>query len=68
MIMMFYLQVIMGGGRREMLPNVSDPLAATSGKRLDGLDLTEMWHVDKVEKNATHQYVTDRNELMKVGN
>ncbi|CAG9786912.1 unnamed protein product [Diatraea saccharalis] len=61
-------KVIMGGGRRELLPNVSDPLVKTVGRRLDGLDLTEMWHVDKVNKNATHQYITDRNELMKVFN
>lgn len=56
----------MGGGRREFLPNVTNPLVNGTGKRLDGLDLTEMWHVDKTERNATHQYVTDRSELMKV--
>ncbi|XP_050685011.1 membrane-bound alkaline phosphatase-like [Leptidea sinapis] len=61
-------KVIMGGGRREMLPNITSPLANYTGKRNDGLDLTDMWHVDKLEKNATHQYVTDRNELMKVYN
>ncbi|KAL4715971.1 hypothetical protein ACJJTC_013271 [Scirpophaga incertulas] len=62
------LKVIMGGGRRELLPNISDPLRPSLGRRQDGLDLTEMWHVDKVEKNVTHQYVTDRNELLKVFN
>ncbi|GBP05328.1 Membrane-bound alkaline phosphatase [Eumeta japonica] len=45
-------KVIMGGGRREFLPN----------------DLTELWHVDKVQNNLTHQYITDRSELMKVYN
>ncbi|XP_072949535.1 membrane-bound alkaline phosphatase-like [Epargyreus clarus] len=61
-------KVIMGGGRRELTPNISTPLVNSTGKRLDGVDLTEMWHVDKLQKNATHQYVTDRVELMKVLN
>ncbi|KAL0838596.1 hypothetical protein ABMA28_016687 [Loxostege sticticalis] len=63
-----HFKVIMGGGRKEMLPNVSNALTPSSGRRLDGLDLTEMWHVDKIKRNATHQYVTDRNELYKVYN
>lgn len=56
----------MGGGRREFMPNVTSPLSKSTGKRRDGLDLAEQWHVDKFRKNATHQYVTDRNELLKV--
>lgn len=56
----------MGGGRREFTPNLTTVLTNSTGKRLDGLDLTELWHEDKIEKNATHQYVTDRNDLMKV--
>lgn len=55
----------MGGGRRELLPNVTGPLG-TAGRRIDGLDLTEMWHVDKQQLNVSHQFVTDRLELMKV--
>ncbi|XP_045498474.1 membrane-bound alkaline phosphatase-like [Colias croceus] len=61
-------KVILGGGRRELLPNITSPLTNNTGRRNDGLDLTDMWHVDKMEKNASHQYVTDRNELMKVFN
>ncbi|XP_022130673.2 membrane-bound alkaline phosphatase isoform X1 [Pieris rapae] len=61
-------KVILGGGRREFLPNITTPLNNYTGRRRDGIDLTDMWHVDKMEKNATHQYVTDRNELMKVFN
>lgn len=56
----------MGGGRREFLPNVTSPLTNSTGRRRDGVDLTELWHQDKLERNATHQYVTERNELMKV--
>lgn len=56
----------MGGGRRELLPNVTSPISENKGRRLDGVDLTEIWHVDKLSMNATHQYVTDRTELMKV--
>nr|AHF20243.2 membrane-bound alkaline phosphatase [Plutella xylostella] len=61
-------KVIMGGGRREFTPNITNAQFKSGGKRLDNLDLTEAWHADKMEKNATHQYVTDRNELMKVFN
>ncbi|KAJ0176442.1 hypothetical protein K1T71_007621 [Dendrolimus kikuchii] len=60
-------KVIMGGGRRELLPNVTGPLGS-AGRRVDGLDLTEMWHVDKQQLNVSHQFVTDRLELMKVAN
>ncbi|XP_047030185.1 membrane-bound alkaline phosphatase-like [Helicoverpa zea] len=63
-----HFKVIMGGGRREFLPNVTSLVGNTKGKRRDGVDLTELWHVDKVNLNATHQYVTDRQELLKVFN
>ncbi|KAJ2949264.1 hypothetical protein O0L34_g6216 [Tuta absoluta] len=59
-------KVIMGGGRREFLPNSS--IAGSFGRRLDKTDLIELWHDDKKQKGATHQYVTDRAELMKVFN
>ncbi|XP_075977664.1 membrane-bound alkaline phosphatase-like isoform X1 [Anticarsia gemmatalis] len=62
-----HYKVIMGGGRRELLPNLTSS-TENKGRRLDGLDLTEMWHVDKAQMNATHQYVTDRRELLKVFN
>ncbi|KAJ8722268.1 hypothetical protein PYW08_004670 [Mythimna loreyi] len=62
-----HFKVIMGGGRREFLPNVTS-VVGNKGKRLDGVDLTELWHVDKQQMNATHQYVTDRLELLKVFN
>ncbi|XP_047533306.1 membrane-bound alkaline phosphatase-like isoform X1 [Vanessa atalanta] len=61
-------KVIMGGGRREFTPNVTNPLTNSTGKRLDGIDLIDLWHEDKVDLNVTHQYVTDRSELMKVFN
>ncbi|XP_063536649.1 membrane-bound alkaline phosphatase-like [Cydia strobilella] len=61
-------KVIMGGGRRELQPKIQNPLVNSTGRRLDGLDLTELWHIDKTEKNVTHQYVTDRSELVKVSN
>ncbi|XP_045772639.1 membrane-bound alkaline phosphatase-like isoform X1 [Maniola jurtina] len=61
-------KVIMGGGRREFMPNVTTALTNSTGRRTDGIDLTELWHEDKIKKNATHQYVTDRNDLFKVYN
>lgn len=54
----------MGGGKKNFLPNITSQ--ATGGARIDGLDLTEIWHVDKQQMNATHLYVSDRVELMKV--
>ncbi|XP_028030069.1 membrane-bound alkaline phosphatase-like isoform X2 [Bombyx mandarina] len=60
-------KVILGGGRREFLPNVTG-FGNNTGKRVDGVDLTELWHVDKLQKNVSHQYVTDRLELLKVYN
>ncbi|CAK1580580.1 unnamed protein product [Parnassius mnemosyne] len=59
-------KVIMGGGRKMFFPNTSTPLAKSTGMRLDGVDLVEKWHEDKMRKNATHQYVTNRDELMKI--
>lgn len=56
----------MGGGRKEFFPNTTSLLLNGTGVRLDGLDLAEKWHEDKVAKNASHQYVTDRAELLKV--
>ncbi|CAH2095931.1 unnamed protein product [Euphydryas editha] len=61
-------KVIMGGGRREFMPNITKPSTNNTGRRLDGIDLIDLWHEDKVSINATHQYVTDRSELMKVFN
>ncbi|XP_023947360.1 alkaline phosphatase, tissue-nonspecific isozyme-like [Bicyclus anynana] len=63
-----HFKVIMGGGRREFTPNVTTALTNSTGKRVDGVDLTELWHEDKIERNVTHQYVTDRNDLFKVFN
>ncbi|XP_035440164.2 membrane-bound alkaline phosphatase isoform X1 [Spodoptera frugiperda] len=62
-----HFKVIMGGGRREFLPNTTNILGS-KGRRLDGVDLTDLWHVDKLNMNASHQFVTDRLELLKVFN
>ncbi|KOB75782.1 Alkaline phosphatase, partial [Operophtera brumata] len=60
-------KVIMGGGRKEFLPNTTLS-SSSSGSRLDGVDLTEAWHAHKLQLNASHLYVTDRLELMKAQN
>ncbi|XP_068633102.1 membrane-bound alkaline phosphatase-like [Battus philenor] len=61
-------KVIMGGGRKEFFPKTKTLLLNSTGQRLDGIDLAEKWHEDKLNKSVTHQYVTDRAELMKVFN
>lgn len=61
-----YLQVIMGGGRREFLPNSTNPLINSKGRRLDGVDLIEQWHHDKADRNVSHLYIADRDQLKKV--
>ncbi|XP_053609337.1 membrane-bound alkaline phosphatase-like isoform X2 [Plodia interpunctella] len=59
-------KVILGGGRKEFLPNNTNPLVNSTGRRLDGVDLIEKWHQDKVQREVTHQYVSDKHELFKV--
>ncbi|XP_059052250.1 membrane-bound alkaline phosphatase-like [Achroia grisella] len=61
-------KVILGGGRREFLPNITDPLIKGKGRRIDGVDLIEKWSEDKIKKNVSHVYVSDKSELMRVYN
>lgn len=59
----YYSKVIMGGGRAYLMPRTSkDPKTGSSGRRLDGKDLTKQWLADH-PKGA---YVTDRDELLKL--
>ncbi|XP_060803267.1 membrane-bound alkaline phosphatase isoform X2 [Amyelois transitella] len=59
-------KVILGGGRKEFLPNITNPLVNSTGRRLDGVDLIEKWHLEKVARDVSHQYVSDKHELLKV--
>nr|XP_026487979.1 membrane-bound alkaline phosphatase-like [Vanessa tameamea] len=59
-------KVILGGGRREFLPNDLQDEEGTSGKRLDGRHLIEEWQMDKIMRNVSYQYVWNREQLLSV--
>ncbi|XP_068617877.1 membrane-bound alkaline phosphatase-like [Battus philenor] len=58
-------KVILGGGRREFLPNNEVDEEGTPGRRLDGINLIEQWRADKASRNVTHQYVWNREQLLR---
>ncbi|KAG7311925.1 hypothetical protein JYU34_001347 [Plutella xylostella] len=58
------LKVILGGGRREFLPNSTVDEEGARGRRLDGRDLVGEWRADKRARNASHSYVWDRAGLL----
>ncbi|KAL0822113.1 hypothetical protein ABMA28_005477 [Loxostege sticticalis] len=60
------LKVILGGGRRAFLPNTVIDEEGTSGRRADGRNLIEEWKADKRSRNATHEYVWNRKQLMQL--
>nr|XP_021194990.2 membrane-bound alkaline phosphatase [Helicoverpa armigera] len=57
-------KVILGGGRREFLPNTTIDEEGSKGRRLDFRNLIEEWQEDKKARNATYQYVWNRKQLM----
>lgn len=63
---MIILQVILGGGRREFLPNNTLDEEGTRGKRLDGRNLIEEWQTDKISKNVSYSYVWNKRQLINI--
>ncbi|XP_045451271.1 membrane-bound alkaline phosphatase-like [Melitaea cinxia] len=61
-------KVILGGGRREFLPNDVVDEEGTTGRRLDGRHLIEEWQMDKIMRNVSYQYVWNREQLLSVDN
>ncbi|XP_046969316.1 membrane-bound alkaline phosphatase-like [Vanessa cardui] len=61
-------KVILGGGRREFLPNDLQDEEGTPGKRSDGRHLIEEWQMDKIMRNVSYQYVWNREQLHSVNN
>ncbi|XP_012270296.1 membrane-bound alkaline phosphatase isoform X2 [Orussus abietinus] len=59
-------KVILGGGRREFLPATTVDDEGAAGRRLDGVNLIKAWRQDKVARNATYEYVWNRESLRKV--
>ncbi|CAH0725422.1 unnamed protein product, partial [Brenthis ino] len=57
-------KVILGGGRREFLPQDKIDEEGTPGKRLDGRNLIEEWQMDKIERNVSYRYVWNRDQLL----
>nr|XP_022916369.1 alkaline phosphatase-like [Onthophagus taurus] len=56
--------VIMGGGRREMIPEDSIDEEFTNGTRKDGKNLINQWITDKSNENA--KYVWNRTSLLQL--
>ncbi|CAK1587354.1 unnamed protein product [Parnassius mnemosyne] len=56
-------KVILGGGRREFIPNTNIDEEGTVGRRTDGRNLIEEWRMDKITRNVSYQYVWNRNQL-----
>ncbi|XP_045774632.1 membrane-bound alkaline phosphatase-like [Maniola jurtina] len=57
-------KVILGGGRREFLPNGVVDEEGARGRREDGRHLIEEWQMDKIARNVTYQYVWNRDQLL----
>ncbi|XP_026744943.1 membrane-bound alkaline phosphatase-like [Trichoplusia ni] len=57
-------KVILGGGRREFLPNTTVDEEGTNGRRLDGRHLINEWQADKKARNVSYQYVWNRDQLI----
>lgn len=56
------INVILGGGRREFLPNtVRDPVTNANGRRRDGFNLIEKWEQLRAGQNA--RYVWNRTDF-----
>ena len=55
--------MILGGGRRWFYPEEEKDFEGNKGRRRDGLNLIEMWKNDKIKRNGTFSYVTNRREL-----
>ena len=59
-------QVIMGGGRRNMLPKtMRDEEESKNGYRRDGRNLINEWREDKERRGGHTRYVWNRDELLK---
>ncbi|CAG9789035.1 unnamed protein product [Diatraea saccharalis] len=56
-------KVILGGGRRNFLPNITDE-EGMLGLRTDERNLIEEWLNDKNERNLNGEYIWNREQLM----
>lgn len=56
--------MILGGGRREFLPNTEEDEDGNPGSRTDGENLIESWKSDKSNRNVSFDYVSNRGQLL----
>lgn len=63
---MYMFKVILGGGRREFLPNTMTDEEGSRGRRYDGRNLISEWLTEKDSRGVTHEYVWNRQQLMEV--
>ncbi|XP_041982416.1 membrane-bound alkaline phosphatase-like [Aricia agestis] len=57
-------KVILGGGRREFITRTTVDEEGNTGRRTDGRNLIEEWKADKAERQASYQYVWNRDQLL----
>ncbi|XP_052751511.1 membrane-bound alkaline phosphatase-like [Galleria mellonella] len=59
-------KVILGGGRREFLPNTIRDEENTRGRRTDERNLIEEWQSLRASQNVSYNYVWNREQLMNI--
>ncbi|KAJ8712625.1 hypothetical protein PYW07_005467 [Mythimna separata] len=62
------LKVILGGGRRNLLPNDVLDEEQMYGYRTDNRNLINEWKQDKVARGVTGEYVWNREQLLRANN
>ncbi|XP_049865258.1 membrane-bound alkaline phosphatase-like isoform X1 [Pectinophora gossypiella] len=61
-------KVILGGGRREFIPNTFTDEEGRTGHREDGRNLIEEWKNYKTSRGVSNEYVWNRSQLMSLRN
>ncbi|XP_013183850.2 membrane-bound alkaline phosphatase [Amyelois transitella] len=56
-------KVILGGGRREFIPESMIDEEGTPGRRTDGRNLINDWQQDKIDRKLSHAYVWNAEQL-----
>ncbi|XP_059054707.1 membrane-bound alkaline phosphatase-like [Achroia grisella] len=59
-------KVILGGGRREFLPNTTRDEENTRGRRTDGRNLIDEWQEVRASQNVSYNYVWNREQLLNI--
>lgn len=62
------LKVILGGGRKKLLPSEAKDEEGIPGERSDRANLIEAWIQQKKNLGVKAQYVSNREQLLSVGN